>query len=229
MHTITVHHLEASRSLRVLWLLEELGLEYDIQLHRRNPKTMRIAEPDAILKVHPRGRFPVVVFDGLVLAESGAILEFFAERFPEAGLRPTDPATLQEYRFWMHYAEGSLMPPLFVKLLTARIRSAPVPFFIKPIARRIAASVDDSYTDPELDGHFAFIDQALSDQPWFAGAFSAADIQMSYPLQAATEGRTAAAKGREHVTGWLERVAARPAFQRAVARDEAARGVSADR
>lgn len=219
MHTITVHHLEESRSLRVLWLLEELGLEYDLQLHRRNPKTMRIAEPDAIRKIHPRGRFPVVVFDGLVLAESGAILEFFAERFPDAGLRPADPALRQEFRFWMHYAEGSLMPPLFVKLLTARVRNAPVPFFIKPVARRIAASIDGSYTDPELDGHFDFIDEALAGKEWFAGDFSVADVQMSFPLQAAS-GRTPAAEGRKNIQAWLDRVAARPAFQRAVARDK---------
>ena len=137
--SIKVHHLNYSRSLRVLWLLEELGLDYSIQSWERD-KDFRA--PAEAAEVHPLGRFPMVEVDGRVLAESGAVLEYFADR--EGKLRPTEDEEKLECRFFMHYAEGSAMPPLLVKLITSRLRQARVPFFVKPIARGIADQVDKS-------------------------------------------------------------------------------------
>ncbi len=205
---IKVHHLNYSRSLRALWLLEELGLDYTIQPWERDAN---FRAPKSAAEVHPLGRFPMVEVDGQVLAESGAVLEYFADR--EGKLRPTDPAAQQECRYFLHYGEGSAMPPLLVKLITTRLRGAKVPFFVKPIAKGIAEQVDKSYTDPALDLHLGFIEKTLGERPYFAGnEFSIADIQMIYPV----EGALSRAGGNfPNMTAWRERVAARPAFQRA--------------
>jgi glutathione S-transferase len=213
--SIKVHHLNYSRSLRILWLLEELGLDYDLQLWERD-KDFRA--PAEAAEVHPLGRFPIVEVDGRVLAESGAILEYFADR--EGKLRPTDDEAKLECSFFMHYAEGSVMPPLLVKLITTRLRQARMPFFVKPIARGIADQVDKSYTDPALDLHLDFVENTLAERPYFAGdEFSIADIQMIYPV----EGALSRAGGeRPHMSSWRERVASRPAFQRAEAKGGAA-------
>ncbi len=209
--SIKVHHLNYSRSLRVLWLLEELGLDYTIQPWERD-KDFRA--PSAAAEVHPLGRFPMVEVDGHVLAESGAVLEYFADR--EGKLRPTTGAEKQECRFFLHYAEGSVMPPLLVKLIFTRLRSAPMPFFVKPIARGIADQVDKSYTDPALDLHLGFVEKTLSSRTYFAGdSFSIADIQMIYPVEAAL---SRASGERPNMSAWRERVASRPAFQRAEAK-----------
>jgi glutathione S-transferase len=209
--SIKVHHLNYSRSLRVLWLLEELGLEYSIEPWKRD-KSFRA--PAEAARVHPLGRFPMVEVDGRVLAESGAVLEYFADR--EGKLRPTDPTEKLECAFFMHYAEGSVMPPLLVQLILARVRAAPMPFFIKPIARGIADKVDEGYTSSALDLHLGFIDRTLAARPYFAGdTFSIADIQMFYPVEAALS----RAKGeRPNMSAWRERVTSRPAYQRAEAR-----------
>ena len=209
--SVKVHHLNYSRSLRVLWLLEELGLDYTIQPWERD-KDFRA--PRAAAEVHPLGRFPMVEVDGRVLAESGAVLEYFADR--EGKLRPTDDAEKLECRFFMHYAEGSVMPPLLVKLIFTRLRQAPMPFFVKPIARGIADQVDKSYTNPALDLHLGFVERTLAERPYFAGNdFSIADIQMIYPVEAAL---SRAAGERPNMSAWRDRVASRPAFQRAEAK-----------
>jgi glutathione S-transferase len=208
---IKVHHLNYSRSLRVLWLLEELGLDYTIQPWERD-KDFRA--PAAAAEVHPLGRFPMVEVDGRVLAESGAVLEYFADR--EGKLRPTDEAEKLECRFFMHYAEGSVMPPLLVKLIFTRLRQARVPFFVKPIARGIADQVDKSYTNPALDLHLGFVERTLAERPYFAGNdFSIADIQMIYPVEAAL---SRGGGERPNMSAWRDRVAGRPAFQRAEAK-----------
>lgn len=213
--TIKVHHLNYSRSLRVLWLLEELGLDYTIQPWERD-KNFRA--PAGAAEVHPLGRFPMVEVDGRVLAESGAVLEYFADR--EGKLRPTDEDEKLECRFFMHYAEGSVMPPLLVKLIVTRLRQASVPFFVKPIVRGIAKQVDQGYTDPALDLHLGFIEKTLAERPYFAGNdFSIADIQMIYPVEAALSRGDGE---RPNMSAWRDRVAARPAFQRAEAQGGAA-------
>ncbi len=213
--SIKVHHLNYSRSLRVLWLLEELGLEYSVQSWERD-KNFRA--PAAAAEIHPLGRFPMVEVDGRVLAESGAVLEYFADR--EGKLRPTDEEENLECRFFLHYGEGSVMPPLLVRLIFDRLRAAPMPFFIKPIARGIADKVDQSYTDPALDLHLGFVEQTLSERPYFAGdTFSIADIQMFYPVEAAL---SRAKAERPNMAAWRDRVTSRPAYQRAEAQGGAA-------
>ncbi len=210
---IVVHHLEKSRSQRVLWLLEELGLPYEVKVYQRDPKT--ILAPKALMAVHPLGKSPVITDGEITVAESGAIIEYLIERYDAEGrFKPSvgSQAAL-DYRYWMHYAEGSLMTPLILALVFARLPSQPMPFFVKPIVKGLSAKVMASYVRPQLQTHFRFIEQQLAKSDWFAGdAFSAADIQMSYPLMAAVE-----RSGLElpKVRDFVARVKARPAWQRA--------------
>jgi glutathione S-transferase len=213
--TIVVHHLNNSRSQRVLWLLEELGLPYEIKRYQRDPKTM-LAPPE-LRAVHPLGKSPVIEDGGLKLAESGAILEYLAERYGEGRLIPAagTPERLR-YIYWMHYAEGSLMPPLLMKLVFRRIETGPMPFFARPIARGIARRVLDGFVEPNIARHLDFMESELAQRPWFAGGeFTAADIQMSFPLEAAAA-RGGLDAGRPKLMGLLERSHARPAYRRAI-------------
>ena len=213
---ITVHHLERSRSQRVLWLLEELELPYEIVRYKRNPKTL-LAPPE-LAAIHPLGKSPVVTCDNQTVAESGAILEFLVERFGEGRFVPAvgTPEHLR-YRYFMHYAEGSLMPPLLVKLLCTRVRSAPVPFFVKPIARKIADGVGAQFVDPNLRRHVAFLEAELARSTWLAGEeLTAADVQMSYPLEALLE--RSGELDMTKIRAFVERAKARPAYQRALAK-----------
>ena len=208
---IRVHHLETSRSTRLIWALEELKLDYELVTYQRHPKTRRA--PDSAKALHPLGRFPLLEIDGKVIVESGAILTYLVER--EGQLGPTDDAK-EDYTYWMHYAEGSAMLPLLVKLITSGVRSAKVPFFIKPIAKGIAAKIDGTFTDGELKAHFGWIETALEGKTYFAGdAFSAADIQMSYPIQASFA-RAEMLPDRPNTQAWLDRVQSRPAFIKAL-------------
>jgi len=214
---IVVHHLENSRSQRVLWLLEELGVPYEVKRYARDPQTM--LAPAALRAVHPLGKSPVVTDDGQTVAESGAIVEYLVGRYGEGRLAPPqDTPERQRYRYWMHYAEGSLMPPLLLKLVFDRVESAPMPFFVKPIARSIAGRAKSSFIGPQIALHLDWIESELGRSTWFAGdELSAADIQMSFPLEAA------AARGgldvrRPRTMAFLERVHARPAYRRALER-----------
>lgn len=208
---IIVHHLMYSRSLRVLWLLEELGLDYEIVRYERDEG---FRAPASLEKAHPLGRAPVVEVDGLTLAESGAILEYFVDR--EGRLRPTSPEGLREYRFFLHYAEGSAMPPLLVQLLVERVRSAPMPLVVKPFARRIADEIERNYSGPAVARHFGFVERTLSQRQYFAGdELSAADIQMFYPVEAALR---RAGGSWPHLRAWRERVTQRDAYRRAEAK-----------
>lgn len=211
--TITVHHLEHSRSLRILWLLEELELDYEVQLYARDPQTMRA--PPELAKIHPLGRAPIVVDgEGVVLVESGAIIEHFVEA--AARLRPEDPEGRRRFRFWLHYAEGSAMPPLLVQLIMDRLKDAPVPFFIRPLVRGIAKKVESSYSGPELTRHLGFIERSLGESPYFAGdSFSAADIQMIYPVLA---GLRRGSEPMPKAEAWVRRIESRDAYQRALER-----------
>lgn len=215
MADIIVHHLEKSRSHRVIWLLEELGLEYTLKVYTRDPLTIR-ADP-ALREIHPLGKAPVVTVDDDTFAESGAIIEALVEGLGEGRLKPPagHPA-LARYRYWMHYAEGSLMPPLLVRLIFDRIKQAPLPFFIKPVARTIVSKVDAAYTVPELKLHFDFLEAHLGEHSWFAGEdFTAADIQMSYPIEAALD---RVGGERPRMSAWVERIKSRPAYKAAEAK-----------
>lgn len=214
---LTVHHLNNSRSQRVLWLLEELGVPYELKRYERDPKTM-LAPPE-LRAVHPLGKSPVITDDGQTLAESGAIIEYLVDKYGQGRFAPAagTPERLR-YTYWMHYAEGSAMPPLLLKLVALRIASAPMPFFARPIARKIASTLQSSFVDPQLKLHLGYINQELAATGWFAGNdFTAADVQMSFPLEAATarggmEGQIPA------VVDFLKRIHARPAYQRALER-----------
>lgn len=210
---IVVHHLEKSRSQRVLWLLEELGLPYEVKVYRRDPKT--ILAPKALMDVHPLGKSPVITDGDITVAESGAIIEYLIERHDlEGRLRPA-PGTQAalDYRYWLHYAEGSLMTPLILALVFARLPRQPMPFLVKPVVKGLCAKVMASYVRPQLQTHFSFVEQQLTKSDWFAGTrFSGADIQMSYPLMAALE---RSGLDLPHVGEFVARVKARPAWQRA--------------
>ena len=218
---LIVHHLETSRSHRVLWLLEELGVPYELKTYRRDPKT-RLASPE-LKAVHPLGKSPVITHGELVVAESGAILEYLADAFADqappdlAQMVPAKgtPAHLR-CRFWMHYAEGSLMNWLLMKLVFMSIPKQPMPFLVKPIARAICQQVQQKLIDPNLATALPFMEQELSSRPWFAGEhLTLADFQMSFAVEAALS-RASGAITYPFLQAWLERVHQRPAYQRAL-------------
>ena len=214
---LTVHHLENSRSQRVLWLLEELGLPYEIEKYPRDPKTM--LAPPALAKVHPLGKSPVVTDGALTLAESGAIVEYLVEGYGKGRLIPPagSPERLR-YTYWLHFAEGSAMPPLLLKLIFDRLATSPMPFFVRPIARGIGAKVLAMLVTPNLKRHHDFMESELGRSEWFAGdQFSAADIQMSFPLEAAAQ-RAGLDNRWPRLTAYLQRIPARPAYRRALER-----------
>jgi glutathione S-transferase len=214
---ITVHHLNNSRSQRVLWLLEELGLPYEFKRYERDPKTM--LAPPALREVHPLGKSPVITDGGLTLAESGAIIEYLVERYGGGKLAPAPgtPARLR-YTYWLHYAEGSAMPPLLLKLVFDRIESGPMPFIARPVARAIARRVKGSFVEPQITRHLDYMESELAKSLWFAGdEFSAADIQMSFPLEVAVT-RAGLNSSRPRLVDFLARIHARPAYRRAVER-----------
>jgi len=215
---IVVHHLENSRSQRVLWLLEELGVPYEVKRYERNKETM-LAPPE-LRGVHPLGKSPVVTDGTNTVAESGAIVEYLVERYGNGRLIPP-PGTPERarYTYWLHYAEGSAMPPLLLMLVFNRVETAPMPFFVKPIARRIAGTVKSAFIEPQIKLHFDFLESELGRSTWFAGnEMTAADIQMSFPLEAADARAGLGASGRPKLAAFLERIHARPAYQQALAK-----------
>ncbi|HEY0587635.1 MAG TPA: glutathione S-transferase [Pseudoduganella sp.] len=214
---IIVHHLNNSRSQRVLWLLEELGLAHDIKHYQRDPKTM-LAPPE-LTKVHPLGKSPVIEHEGNIVAESGAIIEYLVEKHGNDRLVPPagTPDKLR-WRYFLHYAEGSLMSPLLMKLVFDKVESSPAPFFVKPIKSAIVQKVMSSFVQPNIDRHLAYLESELANRDWFAGnEFSAADIQMSFPLEAAAA-RGGLGASHPRLLAFLQRIHARPAYQRALER-----------
>jgi glutathione S-transferase len=218
---ITVHHLENSRSQRILWLLEELGLPYELKLYKRDAKT-RLA-PSELKKIHPLGKSPVIVDDGEVIAESGAIIEYLVETYGAkakgelANLQPgAGTAEHRQCRFWMHYAEGSLMNWLVMKLVFATIPTQPMPFFVRPIARGISDAVINKLIDPNLNTALAFMEAHLGTHEWFSGTdLSMADFQMSFAVDAALS-RVAKGKHYPNLHDFKKRMESRPAYQRAL-------------
>lgn len=215
---ITVHHLNNSRSQRVLWLLEELGVPYEIKKYQRDAKTM-LAPPE-LLAVHPLGKSPVVTDDGVTVAETGAIVEYLLEKHGAGRLVP--PAGGEEqrrFRYWLHFAEGSAMPPLLMKLVFDRIGSGQgMPFFVKPIAKAIATKVKGMMVEPNLKRQLDFMETELGKSEWFAGPeFTAADVQMSFPLEAAAQ-RAGLDASRPRLMAFLKKIHARPAYKKALER-----------
>jgi glutathione S-transferase len=209
---ITLHHLENSRSHRILWLLEELGVPYEIKRYPRDPKTS-LAPPE-LLRVHPLGKSPVITDGDLTIAESGAIVEYLVDRYGKGALIPPpgSPERLR-YTYWLHFAEGTAMPYLVMKLVFNRIEKGPMPFFARPIARGIVRKVKGGFIDPNLERIVTYIETELGRTDWFTGnTFTAADIQMSMPVEAAA----ARVGARPAMARFLERIHARPAYQRAI-------------
>jgi glutathione S-transferase len=214
---IVVHHLDNSRSQRVLWLLEELGIPYEIQRYQRDARTM-LAPPE-LRKVHPLGKSPVITDDGRVIAESGAIIDYIIERHGGGRLAPPPGSDARlRYNYWLHYAEGSAMPPLLLKLVFDRLENGPVPFLVRPVVRAIARQVKRAFVTPFLQLHLDYMESELGQNEWFAGnEFTAADIQLSFPLEAAALfGGLDESRPRLHA--FLERIHSRPAYRRALER-----------
>ncbi len=214
---IVVHHLNNSRSQRILWLLEELGLDYEVKRYERDRATM--LAPAELRQIHPLGKSPVITDGDLVLAESGAIIEYLVDRYGNGRLKPAagSPEYLR-YVYWLHYAEGSAQPPLLLKLIFDRIESASMPFFAKPIARAIARKTKSAFIEPNINRHLDYMEAALANSEWFAGSqLSAADIQMSFPLEAAVS-RGGLDSKRPKLMAFLQRIHARPAYKKAIER-----------
>jgi glutathione S-transferase len=212
---ITVHHLENSRSQRIIWLLEELGIDYDIRRYGRDSKT-GLAPPE-LLDVHPLGKAPVITDGDRTIAESGAIIEYLMYEYDDGRLRPQEGTDERlAYNYWLHYAEGTFAPLMILSLVLARIDEAPMPFFIRPVAKGITQKVRDAYLDANVTRNLEFMEATLRDSRWFCGnVFTAADVQMSFALEAA-EVRTSLADDYPHLAGFLETIRARPAYRRAL-------------
>ncbi|MFN0249511.1 MAG: glutathione S-transferase family protein [Kofleriaceae bacterium] len=214
---ITVHHLNHSRSQRVLWLLEELAVPYEMVTYERDPKTM--LAPDSLKQIHALGKSPVITDGDATIAESGAILEYLVETYGNGRLvPPKGSAQYRDYRYFMHYAEGSLMPYLLLALIFTKVKHAKVPFFVKPIARKIADKVMADFVTPNLTRHLAFLGAHLEKNTWFAGdELTAADIQMSYAVEA-LESRSKHMTMSPKIGELAKRMRDRPAYQRALAK-----------
>lgn len=201
---IVLHHLNNSRSQRILWLLEELGLKYEIKLYDRDPKTM--LAPASLREVHPLGKSPVITDDALTLAESGAIIEYLVERYGEGKLAPT-LCTVERlrYKYWLHYAEGSAMPLLVMKLIFDNFGLGD-------------SGASREFIAPQIKLHFDYIESELGKNTWFVGEeFTAADVQMSFPVEAVAA-QVGLDASRPKLMSFLDRIHARPAYQRALER-----------
>lgn len=211
---LVVHHLENSRSHRILWLLEELGLPYELRHYKRDPKTM--LAPAALRAVHPLGKSPILEDDGLVLPESGAIIEYILDTYGEGRLRPSQSPDRDYYRMWMHYAEGSVMSLYVMKLVLAQM-VALGPALVRPVLRKVQAGLSKEYLDKELAGHLRYCEQILTYNRYFTGdEFTAADIQMSFVLEAYAQTGGPRQVSAPHCLALVERLRARPAYQRAI-------------
>ncbi|MDT0355317.1 glutathione S-transferase [Herbaspirillum huttiense F1] len=212
---ITVHHLNNSRSQRVLWLLEELGLDYEIKFYQRDPKTM-LAPPE-LLKVHPLGKSPVITDGELTVAESGNIVEYLLERYgADSGLLPA-PGTPERlrYRYWLHFAEGSAMPWLLLGLIFSKMPKA-VPALIRPIARMLSEGMRSRLVAPQIERQMRYMEDELGKDGWFAGkSLTGADIQMSFPVEG-MRARGGLDGRHPNLLKFLEAIHARPAYQRAL-------------
>lgn len=212
---ITLHALDQSRSLRILWLLELLGVPYELEQHPRDAETL--LAPEALRRIHPLGKAPVLQDGELVLAESGAIVDYLVQTYGKGRFMPAaGTPDYWQYQRWLHYAEGSLMPLMLVSLLMGRAETAPMPFFARPFARRIADGVRKVWVQPQAALHLAHVDQSLQGKKWLCGdELTGADVMMSFPLQAAQK-RLGTADYPE-IERWLAQIAADPAWQRAEA------------
>ncbi|WHP04435.1 MULTISPECIES: glutathione S-transferase family protein [Acinetobacter] len=206
---ITIHYLQCSRSFRILWALEELGVDYQVEYYQR---TSSYAAPESLKKIHPLGKAPILVDDDEVIVESAVILDYLQQEYDEQQqFKPPHPKEQRQYSYWMHYAEGSLMPLLVMTLVMNSV-SKHVPWVIRPIAQRITDGVKAGFVRPRVKEHILYLEEYLAKHEYFAGDFSFADIQMAFPL--------IAIQNRLHgkypnIQAFVQRVQQRPAFQHA--------------
>ena len=201
---IVVHHLNNSRSHRILWLLEELGLDYEVKRYERDSSTM--LSPAALKEVHPLGKSPVITDEGQTIAESGAIIDYLVERYGDGKLAPPSgtPEKLR-YNYWLHYSEGSVMPLLVMKLVLDNFGLGD-------------SDASTQFATPQIKLHFDYLESELTKNEWFVGEeFTAADIQMSFPVEA-VEAQAGLDASRPKLKAFLERIHTRPAYQRALER-----------
>ena len=210
---LTVHHLNNSRSQRVLWLLEELGVPYEIVRYQRQPD---MRAPKELLAIHRLGKSPVITDNGNTIAESGAIVEYIVGAYGSGRLIPApDTPERLRYVYWLHYAEGSAMPLLLLKLLF-NIMPKRAPALLRPVVRKVSSQALTTLVNPQLKQHMKLWESELAKSEWFAGGeFTAADIQMSFPLEAAAA-RGGLEQGHPNAMAFLDRIHARPAYQRAL-------------
>jgi glutathione S-transferase len=212
---ITVHHLNNSRSQRVLWLLEELGVPHEIKHYQRDAATM-LAPPE-LRAIHPLGKSPVITDGDNTLAETGAIVEYLIENYGEGRLIPPKKSKDRlRYTYWMHYAEGSAMPPLLMKLIFS-VLPGRSPSLVRPLVKSIADRAQQGFVDPQIDAHMAFWEAELGKSEWFAGdQLTGADIMMSFPAEGAA--RRFGLNGRPRIKAFLDKIHARPAYVKALER-----------
>jgi glutathione S-transferase len=211
---LTLHHLEQSRSFRIIWALEELGVEYDIKLYKRLPT---LAAPKELRNVHPLGKSPILTHDDEVIAESAVILDYLQETYDaEQIFKPQNKANLRQYQYWMHYSEGSLMPYLVMTLVMTNVPKH-VPFLIRPIASKITGGVRAGFLNPRIKENIGFLEDFLSKHQYFAGEFSFADVQMYFPLKAIQE---RVGGSYPNISAYLQRVTQRPAYNAALIREQ---------
>ena len=210
---IIVHHLENSRSQRILWLLEELNLPYELKIYKRNKETL-LAPPE-LKAVHPLGKSPVITDDSRVVAESAVIIDYLVSKYGKGNLKPKSEDELLRYNYWLHYAEGSAITPFLMQLVFHKVETAPMPFFVKPIAKKIAQTVRKSWINQQIKLHLDYMENEISKTGWFVGNdFSAADIILSYPIEAASE--RGGLNKHPNLERFLKKVKERPAYKRAI-------------
>lgn len=212
---IIVHHLNNSRSQRVLWLLEELNIPYEIKRYERDPKTIRA--PKSLRDVHPLGKSPVITDGDITVAESGAIIDYLIRTYAKETFSPDEQsAEFRDYQYWMHFSEGSLMPPLLMRMLFEKVKTSPMPFFIKPVGKMISDKVLSTFVNPEISLNMGFVEQYLGQHTWFAGdKLSGADFQMSFPLEASVAAGAINQK-YPNILAYVKRFQARPGYLNAL-------------
>ncbi|RJS94270.1 glutathione S-transferase [Salinisphaera sp. Q1T1-3] len=213
---ITVHHLADSRSQRVLWLLEELALPYGVKRYERDPKTY--LAPEALKKVHPLGKSPVITDDARTVAETGLIVDYLVREHGQGQLAPPpDSEAHLRYAYWLHYAEGSLMPPMLLQIVFDGVEQR-APRLARPVARAISGQVKKQFIRPQQRLHFDYLENQLADADWFVGdEFSAADVMLSFPIEAAAT-RGMLDPDYPRLTEFVRRIQSRPAYRRALER-----------
>lgn len=214
---VVVHHLENSRSQRILWLLEELGIEYEVKRYDRNKKT-NLAPPE-LLAVHPLGKSPVITDNDVVIAETGTIVEYLIDGYGDGRFKPAagTPEFLR-YRYWVHAAEGTFMPFFVMQLVLSALTGPAVPFFIRPISRKLVGEIHKRFLGPNIKNNLDYMESVLADSEWFAGnELTGADFMMVFVAEAGSV-RAGVADNYPNIQAWLDKVHAREGYQSALER-----------